>query len=146
MSTPSGPSLYVSLWKTSHEVMKADNASILKAGFKTRSDFAVLEVLLHKGPLPVNTIGKKVLLTSGSITTAIQRLEKQGLVQRAPSPDDRRKVQIELTKEGRKRISSAFAEHAERLEEVFSPLSSEEKTTLLRLFKKLRASNQQELS
>jgi DNA-binding MarR family transcriptional regulator len=54
------------------------------------SDFAVLEALLHKGPLPVNEIGKKVLLTSGSITVAVDRLETKGLVERRASGADRR--------------------------------------------------------
>jgi len=54
------------------------------------SDFAVLEALLHKGPLPVNEIGKKILLTSGSITVAIDRLEKRGLVERRAHGTDRR--------------------------------------------------------
>ena len=138
MSTPSGPSLYLSLWKTSHAIMKADDASIAKAGFRSRSDFAVLEVLLHKGPLTVNTIGKKVLLTSGSITTAIQRLEKQGWVQRSRDSGDRRKVTIELTDVGRERITSSFAEHAARLEEAFAPLSPAEKKEFSTLLKKLR--------
>src|SRR5258708_40212975 len=64
------------------------------------SDFAVLEALLHKGPLPVNEIGKKILLTSGSITVAIDRLETKGLVQRRASGTDRRGRIVHLTKEG----------------------------------------------
>src|ERR1051325_7966322 len=46
------------------------------------SDFGALEVLLHKGPLPVNILGRKLRLTSGSVTTAIDRLERRGLVTR----------------------------------------------------------------
>src|SRR3954453_16360490 len=53
------------------------------------SDFAVLEVLLHKGPLPVNVIGPKVNLTPGSISVAVDRLVANGLVSRAESSDDR---------------------------------------------------------
>jgi MarR family 2-MHQ and catechol resistance regulon transcriptional repressor len=69
------------------------------------SDFAVLEELLHKGPLPVNEIGKKVLLTSGSITVAVDRLEAKGLVERRASGTDRRARIVHLTKEGRKLIT-----------------------------------------
>jgi len=51
------------------------------------SDFRVLEVLLHKGPLPVNTIGPKVWLTPGSISVAVDRLEKTALYRtRVPRP------------------------------------------------------------
>ncbi|MGB0744663.1 MAG: MarR family transcriptional regulator, partial [Opitutales bacterium] len=64
----SGTHLFLLLWKASHAVMRYDEHSIRDAGFNSLSDFAVLEVLLHKGSLPVNTIGEKVLLTSGSIT------------------------------------------------------------------------------
>jgi len=142
MSIPSGPNLYLSLWKTSHAIMKADEISIVRVGFDSRTDFAVLEVLLHKGPLPVNTIGRKVLLTSGSITTAVQRLEKRGWVRRTPDSSDRRIVRVELTDPGRERIETAFAEHAERLEEAFSPLSSAEKDTFLKLMRKLRTHQQ----
>src|SRR3989442_5503313 len=54
------------------------------------SDFRVLEVLLHKGPLPVNTIGPKVWLTPGSISVAVDRLVRNGLVSSNDQPDDRR--------------------------------------------------------
>lgn len=141
MSTPTGPTLFLSLWRASHAVMKADETSIAEAGFRSRSDFAVLEVLLHKGPQPVNTIGRRVLLTSGSITTAVQRLEKQGFVRREPDPGDGRRVQVVLTAAGRCRIESAFSEHAARLERVFAPLSREEKTSMLHLLRKLRTPN-----
>lgn len=75
----SGPHLFLLFWKASHAVMRYDQQSIGRQGFASLSDFAVLEVLLHKGALPVNTIGEKILLTSGSITTAVQRMEKRGL-------------------------------------------------------------------
>jgi len=138
MNTPSGPTLFLSLWRTSHALMRADEASIGQAGFGSRSDFAVLEVLLHKGPLPVNTIGRKVLLTSGSITTAVQRLEKQGWVTRKSDGEDGRKVHVHLTPRGRERIETAFADHAKRLEGLFAPLSRGERQNLMALMKKLR--------
>ena len=72
------------------------------------SDFRVLEVLLHKGPLPVNTIGPKVWLTPGSISVAVDRLVKKGLVSRKDHPDDRRVRQVELTPKGRALISRGF--------------------------------------
>src|SRR5215470_14731635 len=75
------------------------------------SDFAVLDVLLHKGPSPVNVIGQKVNLTSGSITAAVDRLERRGFVQRCGDPNDRRTRVVYLTDSGRKLISEAFDEH-----------------------------------
>jgi MarR family 2-MHQ and catechol resistance regulon transcriptional repressor len=96
-----------------------------------------MEVLLHKGPLPVNTIGKKVLLTSGSITTAIDRLEERGLVERCDDPDDRRVRIVSLTREGTNRAEVAFAKHRIHIEEATSALNKEEQKVLLALLKKL---------
>src|SRR6476620_1314925 len=76
------------------------------------SDFRVLEVLLNKGPLPVNTIGPKVWLTPGSISVAVDRLVKKGLVARKERSQDRRVRQVELTGKGRALIVPAFREHA----------------------------------
>ena len=100
------------------------------------SDFRVLEVLLHKGPLPVNTIGPKVWLTPGSISVAVDRLEKKALVKRK-NTDDRRVRLVELTSKGRALITKTFREHAAAMEEVVGVLSKEERLILLRLLKKL---------
>ena len=70
------------------------------------SDFGVLEVLLHKGPTPVNTIGEKVNLTSGSISVAVDRLEKRGLVERRTDATDRRARVVHLTAAGRKQLAA----------------------------------------
>jgi len=100
------------------------------------SDFRVLEVLLHKGPLPVNTIGPKVWLTPGSISVAVDRLEKKALVKRK-STDDRRVRLVELTGKGRVLITKTFQEHAAAMEAAASVLSKEERVVLLQLLKKL---------
>jgi MarR family 2-MHQ and catechol resistance regulon transcriptional repressor len=102
------------------------------------SDFAVLEALLHKGPLPINEIGKKVLLTSGSITVAVDRLESKALVERRASGTDRRAKIVHLTKEGRKLIARVYADHADDMEQLVSAsLSKAERETLIRLLKKI---------
>src|SRR6266446_5079479 len=101
------------------------------------SDFRVLEALLHKGPLPVNTIGPKVWLTPGSISVAVDRLVKKGLVSRKDHPDDRRVRRVELTAKGRALITRGFREHAAAMETAVSVLSKNERLTLLRLLKKL---------
>ena len=100
------------------------------------SDFRVLEALLHKGPLPVNTIGPKVWLTPGSISVAVDRLEKTALVKRK-NTDDRRVRLVELTAKGRALITRTFRNHAAAMEEVAGVLSKEERLILLRLLKKL---------
>src|SRR5882724_3771180 len=90
------------------------------------SDFRVLEVLLHKGPLPVNTIGPIVDLTPGSISIAVDRLFAKGLVTRVESTEDRRVRIVALTPRGKALIDSAFRKHSGQMKRVFSELSPEE--------------------
>ena len=90
------------------------------------SDFGVLEVLLHKGPLPVNTIGPMVDLTPGSISIAVDRLVAKGLVSRVESAEDRRVRIVALTPPGKNLIVSAFRKHSGQMKKVFSELSPEE--------------------
>src|SRR5499433_1538305 len=90
------------------------------------SDFGVLEVLLHKGPLPVNTIGPIVDLTPGSISIAVDRLFAKGLVTRVESTEDRRVRIIALTPRGKDLIVPAFRKHSGQMRRVFSELSPEE--------------------
>ena len=101
------------------------------------SDFRVLEALLHKGPLPVNTIGPKVWLTPGSISVAVDRLVKKGLVARKERSQDRRVRQVELTAKGRALITRGFREHAAAMEDAVGVLSKRERLTLQQLLKKL---------
>src|SRR5258708_18222407 len=90
------------------------------------SDFGVLEALLHKGPLPVNTIGPIVDLTPGSISIAVDRLVARGLVSRVESAKDRRVRIVALTQRGKDLIASAFRKHSVQMKRVFSELSPEE--------------------
>ena len=101
------------------------------------SDFGVLEVLLHKGPLPVNTIGPIVDLTPGSISTAVDRLVAKGLVSRVESAEDRRVRIVALTPRGRALIDSAFRKHSGQMKRVFSELSPEELRALKVALKKV---------
>lgn len=132
----SGIKLWLVLWKAANTVKESALVSISYLNMCI-SDFAVLELLLHKGPSSVNEIGKKVFLTSGSITVALDRLEKRGLVKRENDPDDRRVKQIILTIKGRKLIRSAFDKHKLAMEEAVSSLSASERRTLIKLLKKL---------
>ena len=94
------------------------------------SDFGVLEILLHKGPLPVNTIGPIVDLTPGSISIAVDRLFAKGLVTRVESVEDRRVRIVTLTPRGKDLIAKAFRKHAGQMRRVFSELSPEELRSL----------------
>ena len=132
----SGVHVWLVLMKAFQAVMPHASESIERTDLGD-SDFRVLEALLHKGPLPVNTLGPKVWLTPGSISVAVDRLVKKGLVSRKDHPGDRRVRQVELTARGRALITRGFREHAAAMETVISVLSKSERLTLLRLLKKL---------
>ena len=133
----SGIHVFLVLWKAARAVEAYAQNSVSHLEM-CGSDFAVLEALLHKGPLPVNEIGKKVLLTSGSITVAVDRLEDRGLVERRAHGTDRRARVVHLTKEGRKLIARAFERHAADMEQLASSsLTVTERRTLIRLLKKI---------
>src|SRR5207244_12170256 len=102
----SGVHVFLVLWKAARAVQAYAEKSISELEM-CGSDFAVLEALLHKGPLPINEIGKKVLLTSGSITVAVDRTATKRLGERRTYGTDRRAKVVHLTKKGRKLITRA---------------------------------------
>jgi MarR family transcriptional regulator, 2-MHQ and catechol-resistance regulon repressor len=101
------------------------------------SDFAALEALLHKGPLTITEIQGKVLLASGSMTAAVDRLEEKGLIKRGPAPSDRRAKVLRLTPEGRRVVEAAFRRHAAELESAMAILTRGDRQQLHALLKKL---------
>jgi MarR family 2-MHQ and catechol resistance regulon transcriptional repressor len=132
----SGVHLWLVLMKAHESLRRHADCHIHSLGIGF-SDFLVLELLLHKGPTPVNTIGAKVHLTSGSITTAVDRLEQKGLVERRGHPGDRRTRMVHLTEAGKKLISCAFADHEAAMERATSGLTPEERKQAEALLKKL---------
>src|SRR5216684_9087255 len=137
MQDTSGVHVWLVFMKAFHALAAhaEESLKLSRAGLGD-SDFRVLEVLLHKGPLPVNTIGPKVWLTPGSISIAVDRLESKALVKRR-NTDDRRVRLVELTAKGRALITKTFREHAAAMEEAAGVLSKEERLMLLRLLKRL---------
>lgn len=99
------------------------------------TEFAVLELLYHKGDQPIQRIGEKILITSGSITYVVDKLEKKGYVQRVACPTDRRVTFTSLTEEGREFVEGIFPEHEKLVEEIFSPLQQEERQLLIESLK-----------
>jgi len=133
----SGVHVFLVLWKAARAVESYAEKSITDLEM-CGSDFAVLEALLHKGPLPINEIGKKVLLTSGSITVAVDRLETKGLVERRAHGTDRRAKIVHLTSAGKKLIKRIYADHAADMEQLASTsLTVAERKTLISLLKKI---------
>jgi MarR family 2-MHQ and catechol resistance regulon transcriptional repressor len=136
MQDTSGVHVWLVLMKAYHALAaRAEESLDLSETGLGDSDFRVLEALLSKGPLPVNTIGPKVWLTPGSISVAVDRLEKRKLVKRRTTADRRVRL-VELTAKGREQVAKAFERHATAMEKATS-LSKEERLKLLELLKKL---------
>jgi MarR family 2-MHQ and catechol resistance regulon transcriptional repressor len=131
----SGTHLWLVLWKTYGAMRAFAEESIASLGLSL-TDFAILELLLHKGPLPVNDIGKKISLTSGSMTVAVDRLASRGVVERKSGGDRRTRI-VHLTEQGKSLIECAFARHASSLDSLGDALSPDERQQAMRLLKKL---------
>jgi MarR family transcriptional regulator, 2-MHQ and catechol-resistance regulon repressor len=110
------------------------------------SDFVILEALLHRGPMLVGELGRRAQLTSGSMTSAVDRLEARGLVQRSAAADDRRARMVALSPAGRALITKMFARHKANMDAAADGLTAAERATLIGLLKKLGKSAQAKLS
>ena len=130
------PRLWLVIAKSYRALSLVAEQSIANTGL-CLTDFAALEALLHKGPLTISQIQEKVMLASGSMTAAVDRLEKLGLVVRKSSPHDRRARVVELTAKGKRLAASSFERHAIDLEALMSALSAKEKEQLYGSVKKL---------
>lgn len=131
-----GPKLWVILARA-HGALASYVENCIAAEGLCLSDFMVLEVLLHKGPMTISAIGEKVLLANASMTAAVDRLEEKGWVIRQSSENDRRSKIVALTREGRAFISELYAEHARDIEAVTSVLTQREQDQLRSMLKKL---------
>jgi MarR family transcriptional regulator, 2-MHQ and catechol-resistance regulon repressor len=141
----SGIHLWLVFMKAYRTLARHARSSIEPLGLGP-SDFAILELLLHKGPQPVNAIGRRVDLTSGAITSAVDRLEAQGLVVRTADAEDRRTRFVSLTPKGTARIRDVFGVHKRTMEGVTSSLTTAERVTLINLIKKLGRAAEDQLS
>ena len=137
-----GTHVWLVLFKAYRSVQRHAERSI-RATDLGLSDFATLELLLHKGPQRVNEIGRRIQLTSGSITTAVDRMQQRGLVKRAADAQDRRASVVELTAKGRALITQVFAAHQASMDLAAGALSKTERGALIQLLKKLGISADQ---
>ena len=132
----SAPRLWLVLARAYGSIVNYIEGSFVAQGLGL-SDFMVLEVLLHKGPLTISAIGEKVLLASASMTSAIDRLEKRGLVRRKTCDSDRRIRYVELTDCGKAFIEEIFARHEKDLQAVIGKLDEEERRVIYDGLKKI---------
>ncbi|WP_028596754.1 MarR family winged helix-turn-helix transcriptional regulator [Paenibacillus assamensis] len=126
--------LLVVLSRASRSLMEVSQQDIKRYGLNL-SEFAVLELLYHKGPTPIQQIGSKVLLASGTMTYVVDKLVSKDYIIRKQSEQDRRVIMIELTPAGEEVIARIFPEHAQTLHDRMSHLSNEQQQQLIQLLK-----------
>ena len=128
--------LYIVLSRAHKAINETTNQFFQENGLNP-TEFAVLELLYHKGRQPLQQIGNKILLASGSITYVVDKLEKRGYLLRVSCPSDRRVTYAEITKEGEAYMVEVFPKHEQHLHELLSVLTNEEKDEAIKLLKKL---------
>ncbi|WP_340026304.1 MarR family transcriptional regulator [Paenibacillus sp. FSL K6-1096] len=128
--------LFVVLSKAYKSLMDLAVKDMKKHGLAS-AEFMVLEVLYHRTRIPLQQIGEKILVTSGSITYNIDKLEKRGLLRRVPCEDDRRVTYAEITEAGRELFDDIFPQHVDFIHSLMGGLDSEEKAQAMLLLKKL---------
>lgn len=128
--------LFIVMNRALEELRKQATEDVKRHGLNL-TEFAVLELLYHKGPQPIQVIGKKVLLASSSITYVIDKLEEKQLIERIACPKDRRVINVTLTPSGEALIKQIFPEHRQAISELFDSLSLEEKEVAITLVKKI---------
>lgn len=122
--------------KAWQSMLRYASPTLLQEGLG-ESDFRVLEVVLHKGPMPVNAIGPKVALNPGSVSVAVDRLYNKGFVSRVECSRDRRVRTVSLTEKGREMFVPLFRRHAAIIKRAFRDVSSEELQQFELILKKI---------
>lgn len=135
-STANSLKLFIVLSRAYKAINEHVNKVIQASGLNP-TEFAVLELLYHKGDQPMQQIGGKILLASGSITYVVDKLEQKGMLKRIACPKDRRVTYAQITEDGKKFIQEIFPEHAEQIDKLMSSLNESEKLEAIDLLKKL---------
>lgn len=128
--------LIVVLSKAYKSVMDKAARDIKNYGLSP-SEFGILEVLYTKGKIPIQKIGEKILITSGTMTYNLDKLEKRGLVTRIPCQEDRRVVFADLTAAGKELLERIFPQHAANMNQIMTGLTPAQKQETIELLKLL---------
>lgn len=137
--------LFIVLSRAYKAVAGHSEQDIRRSGLNP-TEFGVLELLYHKGPHPLQQIGEKILLASGSITYVVDKLEQKGLLERKTCAEDRRITFASITEQGSQLMNDIFPQHVGAIQAAVAGLSDEEKETAIHLLKKLGKHAQNSLS
>jgi MarR family 2-MHQ and catechol resistance regulon transcriptional repressor len=128
--------LWVVLARAQLAVARHAEADVARHGL-TLAEFAILEVLYHRGPLLLGEVQRKILVSSGGVTYLVDRLAGKGLVERRECTHDRRARYAALTPAGERLVARIFPEHAKEIARAVSGLSKEEQQRAITLLRKL---------
>jgi MarR family transcriptional regulator, 2-MHQ and catechol-resistance regulon repressor len=132
--------LALSLWvklARAHATFSHLTAANINKFNLTPAQFGVVECLGHLGPMLIGDLTKKHLVSGGNMTVVVDNLEKEGIVERSVSKEDRRAFYVRLTRKGNRMFNSIFIQHAEYVAKLASVLTETEQTELGSLLKKL---------
>ncbi|WP_188006830.1 MarR family transcriptional regulator [Sporosarcina sp. ANT_H38] len=124
------------LLRASQSIQEVNKKSVATFGLN-QTEFAVLELLYHKGEQPIQIIGKKILISSSSITYVVDKLEKKNYIFRRACPDDRRVTYAVMTSEGKEFMDKNFSQHQKKIEQIFEQLTDEDITKTIDLLKQI---------
>jgi MarR family 2-MHQ and catechol resistance regulon transcriptional repressor len=127
---------YLILMQTSKAVQERIRLEMSENNL-TITEFSVLEVLYHKGKQTIQQIGHSILISSGSMTYVIDKLEQRGLLHRSACPDDRRVIHVTLTDGGKEWMETIMPKHHELVNYMLGSLNNDEAETLVTLLKKV---------
>ena len=127
---------YLALMQASKAVQDRMRLEMMKYNLSL-TEFSVLEVLYFKAKQTIQQVGNRVLISSGSMTYVIDKLEKRGLLNRIACPDDRRVIHVALTDEGTRLMGTIMPKHQEMIHYMFGDLNKEEAEQLAKLLKQI---------
>jgi MarR family transcriptional regulator, 2-MHQ and catechol-resistance regulon repressor len=128
---------YLVLMQTSKAVQERIRLEMSENNL-TITEFSVLEVLYLKGKQTIQQVGHSILISSGSMTYVIDKLEQRGLLQRSACPEDRRVIHVTLTENGKELMETIMPKHHEVVDYMLGALSNDEAETLVKLLNKIR--------
>jgi MarR family 2-MHQ and catechol resistance regulon transcriptional repressor len=135
--------LWIALARAHNAVAVRASADVARHGL-TVAEFGVLEALHHKGPMLLNEVQRRILVSSGGITYLVDRLEKRGLAERRDCPGDRRARLVALTPEGDALVASIFPQHAAVIRDAVRGLDAEQKAAATDLLRALLHGTEEE--
>jgi len=122
--------------RASQAIQEVNKKSVATLGLN-QTEFAVLELLYHKGDQPIQIIGKKILISSSSITYVVDKLEKKKYIARKACSEDRRVTYAALTNQGKTFMEQNFSKHTKKLEKIFEQLEEKDINKTIELLKQI---------